>query len=74
MTTVHHGIDCTMMEYGFIDYNYNLWCDAWVDSYNNYSRHILSVKGNSPMCFAERDAIADRRHQFFSSIANGVWQ
>lgn len=70
MTKVHHGIDCKMMEYGFVDYNNNTWIDSWVDTYNNYSRHILSISGSSPMCFDERDAIADKRHQFFASIAN----
>jgi hypothetical protein len=68
--TVHHGIDCSPMEYGFIDYNGHAWCAAHVDTYNNYNRHLLSVSGNSPMCYDERDAIADRRHPFFASIAN----
>lgn len=67
---VKYGIDCSTMEYGFVDYNGHLWCDAWVDSYNNYSRHIASVSGDSPMCYAERDAIADRRHEFFARISS----
>ena len=70
MKTIHHGIDCKMMDYGFVDYNGNAWCNAWVDTYNNYSRHILSIAGDSSMCFDERDAVADRRHQFFVSISN----
>jgi hypothetical protein len=70
MAQVHYGIDCSPMDYGFVDYNGNHWCNAWVETYNNYSRHILSVSGDSPMCYEERDAIADKRHQFFASISN----
>jgi hypothetical protein len=67
---VVYGIDCSKMDYGFVDYNGNSWCDAWVDTYNNYSRHIASISGDSPMSFDERAAVADRRHQFFATIAN----
>lgn len=61
----HYGICCNRIGYGFRSISGKSWPDAWVDTYNNYSSHIASIAGDSPMCFAERDAIADRRHQFF---------
>ena len=67
---MHFGIDCSMAEYGFVDYNGHKWSDANIDSYNNYSKAILSIIGDSYLCYEARDAIADRRHQFFATIVN----
>lgn len=48
------------IEYGFIDYNGNKWCDEWVNTYNRYTDDI-----NSESWQVERDLLLDNRHKFF---------
>jgi len=47
------------------DFNGNAWHPSAVASYNNYTTHFNSCRGTGKLADLERDAILDRRHQYF---------
>lgn len=49
-----------MINYGFKDIKNNLWCDAWVDSYN-----LLTEKINKSTYKQSREFYLDQRHRLY---------
>ena len=47
------------------DFNGNKWPKHWVETYNNYTRHFNSIMGSGALADMEREAVLNRRHQFF---------
>lgn len=52
------------------DFNGNKWPSQWVDTYNNYTTHFNDIKGSGDLANQEREAILNRRHQFFVLCLN----
>ena len=68
-----------MIEYGFKDMDGNIWCDSWVDSYNELTRLVNKSAGIeicSGLLVNERDFYLNQRHklyvQFLDIKRNGV--
>lgn len=58
--------------YGFVDFNGNQWCNAWVDTYNRFTHDInksagIEVKSGS-LTQKERDFYLDQRHKTFVQL------
>lgn len=66
------------VEYGFVDFNGNSWCNAWVDSYNNYSKdianllHFVGVEYPKVGSLMRKhlDFLLDNRHRYFVLCMN----
>lgn len=66
------------VEYGFTDFNGNVWSNSWVDSYNNYSKdianllHFVGVEypKEGSLMRKHLDFLLDGRHKFFVYCLN----
>jgi hypothetical protein len=58
------------MEYGFIGVWGKAWCNAWVDTYNQYTREIVQresryTEKSGSLAKDEIEQLKDNRHKFF---------